>query len=91
MTTDERVRVIALREYLRRPRPRLAETSTTLRDVLFIALVGPCFLFAAINDLIDGGVWPAALILPFSAAVTLWGAAWMLRPTRVSRTSRRGS
>lgn len=82
---------MAFHDYLRRPRPRLAETSTSLRDVLLIVLVGPCFLFAAIKDLSDGGVWPAALILPFSAAVTLWGAAWMLRPTRVSRTSRRGS
>ena len=53
---------MAFHDYLRRPRPRLAETSTSLRDVLLIVLVGPCFLFAAIKDLSDGGVWPAALI-----------------------------
>lgn len=81
--------MFSIGDYLRRPRPRLTETSVNLREILVIFLVGPCFLVGFVNELIDEGPWPALLMLPVSAAITIWAVAWLQRPTEVSRTSRR--
>ena len=79
----------AIEAYLRRPRPSMREAHIGPYQVLPVLVLGPASLIGSLYGVLVGQLWPGAIILPLSLCVTAWMIAWLRRPTRVSRTTRR--